>query len=693
MLEQILSSNLKILEGAITKALDNSLRYGEDGKQKKKKKKLGWMGKKQNLDEDSFITDNGTEVLGGGPGSGRHKGFGQSLQEMPDAVEEAKGKNTKFVKKVVDPRKLIPTQERLDKTKVKDIVENGTTKDEDSEGDLSRPRVFSYKGQMYIHDGHHRVAASILKGDKRIDVNYAEVKTKSSASSGKASDAVRAHLLTKGYQRKGTATSPEIYTNKNSTVELHNNGEFVKKSKGNVAIGKGGSEAKILITAGGPGSGRHRGIFGSEPLEDVMRVAGYKSWKRNHKTGLVRWSRSGSNLDPTQITTDRKGNWTVSKRVGTTQTQYHTGGKMQPSVGLIHQGVSSGKGHESLAKTVHISDDDLSEINKARAEKKAINSGAYHEYSKPQGQRSSLNCTICGKPQAHSNHYFEPMNAGGPGSGRHQENLDLPAKSLKHLNKHLSHELVKGKGYHYFPDAIGRNDQSLGGPSESVYVSNHSHMSINKWKAVHDKIFNFSNEDAGNAIQDRYFPRKGIKAGGPGSGRHKGPESLTHEERLALQRKEAGAIRRANQSEGKSVRGRLILTDKQKRAVANVVTATKEHHDKAEELERLIAKHTGGTQSPNNKPFDVLVNGAKKKHGIEVKAVLLQKNDKLTMKKEAIDRKLAAAKKQKLTMHTVAGDLRGKKLIIYHRAGVGSFRLGKMDVVKGGLKGLAALFK
>lgn len=71
-------------------------------------------------------------------------------------------------------------------------------------------------------------------------------------------------------------------------------------------------------------------------------------------------------------------------------------------------------------------------------------------------------------------------------------------------------------------------------------------------------------------------------------------------------------------------------------------------------------------------------------HGVEVKTLTEQRNDKITMNAYAIARKQAFARKNRAVLHTIAVDLRGSKARIYYRQGVGSFRLSKMSEVTSG---------
>lgn len=223
-----------------------------------------------------------------------------------------------------------------------------------------------------------------------------------------------------------------------------------------------------------------------------------------------------------------------------------------------------------------------------------------------------------------------------------------------------------------------------------------------------------------------------IEAGGPGSGRHpwgrkpkpepKGrtkkalppaasklktldklnpirnqrvqtPEQLKkRESELARIRKEQGDQRKANQAKGLNVHGKEILSAKQAIAVKNAVIADKSTQDLAEKAEQMVTKFLKAEQSKNDAPVDVQLKVGHTLYGIEVKSLILQNNDKITMKRDAVQRKLNWAAENKGKLATLAVDFRGTKLSVYYREGVGAFRLGKMQKVSGGLKGLSAIF-
>ena len=105
--------------------------------------------------------------------------------------------------------------------------------------------------------------------------------------------------------------------------------------------------------------------------------------------------------------------------------------------------------------------------------------------------------------------------------------------------------------------------------------------------------------------------------------------------------------------------------------------------------EKLATTLKNAKQLPDNEPFDVIVGSQENpKHLIEVKTIVRGKNDKITMHKDSLARKLAeAGKHPDAKTHTVVFDERTGKF--YYNEGLGSFRLKNMksydslnDVVK-----------
>lgn len=123
-------------------------------------------------------------------------------------------------------------------------------------------------------------------------------------------------------------------------------------------------------------------------------------------------------------------------------------------------------------------------------------------------------------------------------------------------------------------------------------------------------------------------------------------------------------------------------SDKQSRAVASHKPSTKAKQDLATQGERMVAKAIGGTCTKDNEPFDVVMVRGKKKYAIEVKTLVDNKNDKITMHPESLERKLKWARANKAVPYTVVVDMRSGTHQVYARFGVGSFRLAGLTKVK-----------
>jgi len=71
---------------------------------------------------------------------------------------------------------------------------------------------------------------------------------------------------------------------------------------------------------------------------------------------------------------------------------------------------------------------------------------------------------------------------------------------------------------------------------------------------------------------------------------------------------------------------------------------------------------------------------AGKMHGVEVKTLVDNKNNKITMHPSSRARKTAWAHSHHARLHTVVVDSRAKNKLYYHK-GVGSFRMGSLQPV------------
>jgi hypothetical protein len=159
------------------------------------------------------------------------------------------------------------------------------------------------------------------------------------------------------------------------------------------------------------------------------------------------------------------------------------------------------------------------------------------------------------------------------------------------------------------------------------------------------------------------FQRTAISAGGPGSGRHRG---------FSIEKPK--------------------LSLRQQRALVHYIPTTKADHASADTGEQMVREAVHGQRTADNMPFDVLAG----KHAIEVKAMLHQSNDKITMRKAALQRKYGWAAKNNATPHTVVLDMRNGATTpnaVYYRQGVGSFRMGSMQQLPNGLADLPKMLR
>src|SRR4051812_38854602 len=90
--------------------------------------------------------------------------------------------------------------------------------------------------------------------------------------------------------------------------------------------------------------------------------------------------------------------------------------------------------------------------------------------------------------------------------------------------------------------------------------------------------------------------------------------------------------------------------------------------EKGRGQEAAVARMLRASARPaNTAPVDVSLRSRGKAHGVEVKTLTEQKNNKITMNAYAIMRKLAYARSARAALHTVAVDLRGPKAVMYYR--------------------------
>lgn len=138
------------------------------------------------------------------------------------------------------------------------------------------------------------------------------------------------------------------------------------------------------------------------------------------------------------------------------------------------------------------------------------------------------------------------------------------------------------------------------------------------------------------------------------------------------------------------------MSEKALRAQASATRVDSSIQRYAEEHnEPRFAKAVGGLSFKDNEPVDVVVGkGGVIRHGIELKTMVSNKANKITMKRSAMERKAEWEKNNKATFHTVViddsavfnangdGEHDESKRVIYYRRGFGSFRVPTMHRVK-----------
>ena len=103
----------------------------------------------------------------------------------------------------------------------------------------------------------------------------------------------------------------------------------------------------------------------------------------------------------------------------------------------------------------------------------------------------------------------------------------------------------------------------------------------------------------------------------------------------------------------------------------------KHQQDIARAMEKSLAAALGMKRTPDLDAFDLTGS----KYAVEVKTMISNTNDKITMSKEAIARKDAFIEKSGLKPFTVVIDARGAEPKYFIRAKYGSFRVGSMTPV------------
>jgi len=122
-------------------------------------------------------------------------------------------------------------------------------------------------------------------------------------------------------------------------------------------------------------------------------------------------------------------------------------------------------------------------------------------------------------------------------------------------------------------------------------------------------------------------------------------------------------------------------SDKVLRAQTAYVSANYEEQKIADEQERIVSNAVGLPRTPDNAEWDL--HQPSSGVGVEIKTMIKQTNDKITMGKAALARKVEAIKAAGpgFRAYTVVADKRGGGTRYYVREGVGSFRLNTMRQV------------
>jgi hypothetical protein len=115
------------------------------------------------------------------------------------------------------------------------------------------------------------------------------------------------------------------------------------------------------------------------------------------------------------------------------------------------------------------------------------------------------------------------------------------------------------------------------------------------------------------------------------------------------------------------------------RALSTYKPSSKDKQDRATAAERLVAKMLRAKPTGDNQPVDVVFEISGRMHGVEIKSISDNGNNKITMHPESLRRKISWGHSNHATLHTVVVDTRTNT--IYYRHGVGSFRLHTLTKV------------
>ena len=157
-------------------------------------------------------------------------------------------------------------------------------------------------------------------------------------------------------------------------------------------------------------------------------------------------------------------------------------------------------------------------------------------------------------------------------------------------------------------------------------------------------------------------------------------------ESLAVLLEESLILREDQDSGWVTIHGRPVfigggesnLSERQQRALKSYKPAKKDVQDIANKSEDKLSKALGIPRTADNSAFDLRNDDV----GVEVKTMVTGTNDKITMSKAALGRKLGEAKDDDLTTFTVVADMRGRGSAKYYVSEkLGSLRLGSMKPV------------
>lgn len=137
---------------------------------------------------------------------------------------------------------------------------------------------------------------------------------------------------------------------------------------------------------------------------------------------------------------------------------------------------------------------------------------------------------------------------------------------------------------------------------------------------------------------------------------------------------------------GSGVRGHHTDRDRAARAIASYKPSTQAKQRLGARSVKVVSRLIGGQPTDDHAPMDVLARTPSGRlNGVEVKTLIDNKNDKITMHPESLARKEAWVKEHGANGHTVVVDRRGVAPAYYYHAGFGSFRVpGSMERVNAG---------